>query len=232
MLLVLAGAEDRASRRLVEEWSGEARLLTCRDLSTRGWRYRPGSSGGTAMIGQRPVRAAEIEAVVTRLPCVSEGELGWIAAEDRSYVAAEMNAFLVAWLSALSCPVLNRPSPIYLMGPYWHPEQWLRAASELGMAVVSARRAVPSAPDDPSDPRRGEATTVTVVGGRTLGDVDPALAAAAVALADAAGVELLRARFAAARDEPAFLDADYWVDLADPAVVQAISAVLAGARAS
>lgn len=232
MLVVLAGRDDRASRRLVEDWGGEARLLTCRDLSTRGWRYRPGSSGGTAMIGDQRVQAEEIEGVVTRLPCVSEGELGWIAAEDRSYVAAEMNAFLVAWLSALKCPVLNRPSPIYLMGPYWHPEQWLRTASELGIGVVPARRAVPPAPEDPFDPRRGEATIVTVVGRRALGDADPAMAGAAVALAEAAGVEMLRARFVPAGKKLALLDADYWVDVADPAVVRAISAVLAGSRAS
>jgi hypothetical protein len=82
MLVVLASRHDGTSRRLVEAWSADARLLTCRDLSTRGWRYSPGRTGGTAVIGETVVEADEIDAVITRMPCVCENDLVGIVPDD------------------------------------------------------------------------------------------------------------------------------------------------------
>jgi hypothetical protein len=52
------------------------------------------------------------------------GEVSVLAVDSshRKYVAAEFNAFLLAWLSAQSCPVLNRPTASCLSGPNWQPE--------------------------------------------------------------------------------------------------------------
>jgi hypothetical protein len=227
VLVVLAQGQDAAARRLAAGWPGAAGVLTCRDLSRRGWRYAPGGAPGTAVIDGRLVPTRSIDGVLVRLPYAHEAELGAIAPEDRSYVASEMTACLSAWLSELACPVLNRPGPVHLMGPDWAPERWLSAAAQLGIRTLASRRSVPvGAPDPVGD----DALTVTVVGGRALGDGDGggeavrSAARAAVALARAAGVAVLRAHFAPGPDGPAFAGADYWVDVDDPAVASALVA--------
>ena len=132
MLVVLAGSHDWTARRLIEHWGANARLLTCRDLSRHGWRYSPGEAAGTAIIDGESVPMDAIDGVLTRLPAVVEDELGRIVPGDRSYVAEEMTAYLAAWLSELPCPVLNRPSPAYLMGPAWTREQWVQIGRASG----------------------------------------------------------------------------------------------------
>jgi hypothetical protein len=72
--------------------------------------------------------------VVVRRPAVAAEELPWIALDDRHYVGAEINAFLVAWLSALPCPVLNRPTATSLCGPAWSQTYWQVAATRAGIA--------------------------------------------------------------------------------------------------
>jgi len=228
MLVILATRHDQACGRLVADWAGHASLLTCEDLSVRGWRYCPGGEMGASVVGASPARARDIEGVLTRLPRVDESELGNIVPGDRGYVAAEMTAFLAAWLSDLRCPVLNRPTAACLMGPHWRRERWVLTAAKLGIPVVTACRSVPAATQDgvPHLPRGS--TTLHVIGQRCVGSVDESLCRWAVALAEAAGVGMLRARFTAAEAGPAFLDADYWVDVADPEVSKAIFSYFAG----
>jgi hypothetical protein len=68
-----------------------------------------------------------------------------------------------------------------------------------------------------------------VVGGRALGAASP-LAAAALALAELAGVELLRAHFASGDEEATFAAADYWVDPLDDGVRAALVKRLTSGR--
>ena len=49
-----------------------------------------------------------------------------------------------------------------------------------------------------------------------------------MALAEAVGVSLLRVRFASGEANSAFIEADYWLDLADPEVSAAILGYFAG----
>ncbi len=101
-----------------------AGLLEREDLCTAGWRYRVGDPGhGTMVVAGRRVSIRRLRAVVTRRPAVAAEELQHIDPSDRDYLAAEVNAFLVAWLSALPRPVLNRPTPTSLDGPAWGPLQ-------------------------------------------------------------------------------------------------------------
>jgi hypothetical protein len=228
MLVVLASRHDQACRRLVAGWAGHASLLTCQDLSARGWRYYSGGEAGASVLGGRLAPVGEIEGVLTRLPHVDESELGNIVPGDRGYVAAEMTAFLAAWLSDLRCPVLNRPTAVCLMGPHWRREKWVLTAARLGIPVVTACRSVPAATHDGEADLPGRSITLHVVGQRCVGHADESLRGWAVALAEAAGVGMLRARFTAAEAGPAFLDADYWVDIADPAVSEAMLGYFAG----
>lgn len=224
LVLVVAGRRDRTARALVERWSGsDAGLLTCEDLSAAGWRHSLGDpTNSTAVIDGRTIAARDIAGVLVRLPRVSERELGRIAREDRPYVAAEMTAFLRAWLASLRCPVLNRPVPTCLSGPGWCHEQWIHAAARLGIPVQPVRRCI-ALSDGVSDAEPiPPGVTVTVVGERCLGTADIALAAQARRLARAARVELLAVRFGAGNDGLRLLGADPWPDVSSLEVADAI----------
>jgi hypothetical protein len=189
-----------------------AMLLTPGDLSVPGWRHYLAASGASvAVIGGRKIALAEVTGVVTCLPSVPELELLHIAPADRAYVAAEMTAFLLSWLSALRCPVVNRPSPTCLSGPYWRPEQWAYVASQVGMRVQPVHRRVAFLAD--AAPATMESITVTVVGEHCLGQADTAMMTGARRLARAANVELLAVRVSGPGPDATFLGADLCLDL-------------------
>jgi hypothetical protein len=185
LIAVVGSRLDEAARDLVAAWSAEgALLLSAEDLCTHGWVFeltspRDGSfvAGGT----RRPTK--ELCGVVVRRPAVAAEELPWIAAEDRQYVAAEINAFLVAWLSALPCPVLNRPSATSLCGPGWSQTYWEIVAAREGIAW--------------SNPRRGGAVReVVFCRGLHHGAASPKQVHLGVKLCALSGAELLGVRFA------------------------------------
>jgi hypothetical protein len=139
-----------------------------------------------------------ITGVLTLRPHVFEVELIGIAKEDRSYVAAEINSFLIAWLSSLDCPVINRPVGNCLSGPSWRPEEWVNLAASIGIPVRKVHRVVSlnlqhqKHTNSDSD---NVGTQVTVVGKRWFGEVDDYRGAKAVHLARAAGADLLLVQF-------------------------------------
>jgi hypothetical protein len=193
MLLIVAQQHDRAAVSLAARWQYRgAAVLTLRDLSEPGWRFEVGSaSPSRAIAGGRAFTSDEVSGVLTRLAAAGCAELNHVAVEDRSYVSSEMTAFLLAWLSSLTCPILNRPAPGCLCGPNWRIEQWMHLAGRLGIPVNGVRRSTsPAAADE----REGGAR-VTVVGGRCAGDVHLSLAAYARRLAEAAQVDLLEVWF-------------------------------------
>ena len=109
--LVFASRVDTAAKNFAAAAGSNVRLMTPADLSQPGWRFRLGdAAGSTAVLGGEPVPASAIAGVLTRLPSVTDHDLTHIAPSDRAYVAAEMTAFLLAWLTALKCPLVNRPT--------------------------------------------------------------------------------------------------------------------------
>jgi hypothetical protein len=223
VLVIIASRHDGVARRLAERWAAhEAALLTCEDLSAAGWCHPVGAAGrSTAVVGGRVVAVEGISGVLTRRPYVVEQELGHIVPADRAYVASEMTAFLLSWLSSLECPVLNRPTPSGLSGPNWWPEQWAYAAARSGLPVRPVRRRAALADDAPAaaDP---PPLTVTIVGERCIGPVDPALAAQARRFARAVGVDLLAVHFSGPEPGAEFLGADLWPDVTAPEIASAI----------
>lgn len=230
MLVIFASRHDPAARALTARWSAhDATLLTSRDLSVAGWRHFLNAGGSsTAVIDGRMVACEEITGVLVRWPCVYERELSTIVPDDRAYVASEMTAFLISWLTRLPCPVLNRPTPTSLLGPNWRPEEWVHAAARAGIPVRPIRRRValsarpePSTPASPSGP---PPCAVTVVGDRWIGPVDPTLAAQARRLADVAGVDLLTAHFDAPDPGALLIGVDLWPDLSTDEAADAVLA--------
>lgn len=182
MIAVLASRLDPEATALVAAWSAAgAALLSAEDLCSPGWVFDPGDpAAGTAVVAGRAVPVEALRAVVTRRPAVVAEELGRIAAPDRTYVAAELNAFLVAWLHALPCRVVNRPTTRSLCGPAWNRVQWHAATASVGLIWTDE-------PPADRDAERG----MTVCGDAVLFAPDAAAAEGARRLARHAGVALL-----------------------------------------
>jgi hypothetical protein len=227
VLVVVASRLDEGAEKLVARCA-DARVLTCEDLSVAGWRHHPGDPTiSTAVIGGEVVPAAGIGGVLIRRARVLEWELDHMVPQDRAYVAAEMTAFLRSWLSDLTCPVLNRPTPNCLSGPGWCREQWVRVAARLGVPFRPVRWRVGSTAEIPGDE---PVVTATVVGGRCLGATDRASAGWALRLARAAGVDLLDVHFGEAGTGLELLGADPWPDVSSPEVADAVLGYLSEGR--
>jgi hypothetical protein len=127
VIVILASGLDREARDLANSWKAyDARILTAEDLHRPGWAFRPddGAQDGTCVVAGSVVGAKDIELALTCRPSVLPEELTGLHPEERQYVAAEMTAFLVAWLTSLTCPVFNRPTATSLCGPAWSVEHW------------------------------------------------------------------------------------------------------------
>jgi hypothetical protein len=164
-----------------------------------GWIYQLGdAASGAAVIGGRIICTSQIQGVITLLPWVGPQDLPGIHPEDREYVAAEMSAFLLAWLSELPCPVLNRPSPSSLSGPGWRHDHWIRVASRLG---------IPTTLPDDSNALGAPALSgrpVTVLDGQPFGTCQPAEGEAAAAIARSVDVRLVTLSFVGTKQVPVF----------------------------
>jgi hypothetical protein len=73
VILVIAGCYDVRAQALVTRWaSQDAHLVTCNDLSERGWRAFLGASHASrANIGGQEVALEEINGILTRIPCIA-----------------------------------------------------------------------------------------------------------------------------------------------------------------
>src|SRR5262249_35259324 len=113
MIIIFASQRDHAARELADAWSQhtEVALMRPSDLSTAGWRiFSEDEQASVAICDGKPIPQDRITGVLTLTPCVFQNDLLQIAPDDRPYVAAEMQAFLIYWLSRLRCRVMNRPS--------------------------------------------------------------------------------------------------------------------------
>ena len=190
MLLVLASKWDEQAAEFVRSCE-DTRLLTPDDLSVAGWKFRSScpEEGVTVAAGEC-IPTKEITGVYTKLPCVMPHELLQIAPNERDYVAAEMHAFLVAWLSTLRCPVVNRPTPGYLAGPAWGPERWMWEGARHGIPAAGLDR---DSDFDSALPPAG--SVITVMGKAILGTDEPQLRAYATLMAQIAKVTALTVHF-------------------------------------
>lgn len=198
----------------------------------------------TAIAGGRSVPTDEITGVLTRWPRFLEQELTGINQADRAFVAAEMTAFMTAWLAQLPCPVLNRPTSLSLCGPPWRREEWVHRACALRIPVVPARRTAAFTSPRGASPTEAPQppTNVTVVAkfhsrpplwGHSLhsprsvdslesyhsfGDADPQLHRHARNLAAATGLGLLQVSFDGSGSEGRFTGASLWPPVHEPPI--------------
>lgn len=221
MLIILAKRDDQTAVWLANRWRPHgAVLVTAADLSSSGWSLHLRSPGrSTLCVGGCSISNNEVEGVLTCISCVPVEDLHHIVPSDRYYIASEMTAFLLSWLSSLAVPVLNRPTPGSLAGPGWRAEEWMHFAAKQGIAVQPMLR---KAPNGVKPPERKSACEVTVVGGRCVGDTAPMLVRKAEMLAKAADTDLLSLKFTGAEMDSALLSVSPWSDLASPGVADAV----------
>ena len=213
MLLIVASPRDEVARQLAVRWKPhDACLLTPLDLSTAGWRYDLPAFTLQGSVMGRTFADSDVRGVLSRLPRVFAEDLGHIVEADRSYVATEMTAFLIAWLSRLPCPVVNAPTPGCLAGPEWRRERWIHLAARLGMKVRPLD--IGTSIDDKILDHQA-LTAHTIIGNRTFGDVHQLLARHVRRMARVAGVDMLTAYFDGSTEDAAFVDANPWPDLAN-----------------
>jgi hypothetical protein len=229
--LILAHAGDAAAHRLAARWGDGAMLLTPGQLHTRSWALRLDAGGAARGTVRYPGDGGrlQIEAVVCRLGGISTAELGRVRPEDREYAAAELTAFLLAWLTACPCPVLNPPGTGSLNGPGWQTEHWLRAAAQAGLPVCKTHRLVTpgTATATPPPVPRPPAAEVIVVAGQCLGPVSAANQQKLRNLSDVAGTPLLRVALDSAGPDAAVTEVSAWPDLGAPDVAAALERALA-----
>lgn len=222
-IVILASAADAVAVQLPARLGrSDVAVVTPSDLSQPGWLYRPGRRESAIVVEGQVLRSHDIAAVVTRLPWISEVELPHIVASDRAYVAAEMGAFLLAWLSEIDCPVANRPRPNCLCGPFWRHERWVLEAARIGLDVEPVLRRANADGGEYVSRTFARRTSVTVVGDRYVGDADGELGAHALRLARATGVETLTAHFADSGAGMRFFTANPWPPLEDDAAATAL----------
>jgi hypothetical protein len=186
VIVVVGSRHDPVVTELVERWPGAA-LCSAEDLTRPGWVWPSSATGGPPMwvVDGAPVADADVSGVFVRRATVYAEELTGTHAEDRTYLAAEIHAFLVYVLHRTGATVVN---PVDDGGAFGEaalrPERWMAVAASLGVAVApfrvrSARR-----------PRPAEATElVEVVGGTALGPAPPELGAAAIAVCEGVGLQ-------------------------------------------
>lgn len=195
--------------------------ITPGDLSRPGWRWdshRPAAARLVTSTG--PVSMEDVTGVLSCLTAVTPVDLPHVAPPERSYVAAEMTAFLGAWLHALPCPVLDPPTINCLAGVGLQRAEWLAAAHRVGIPTAARLPASLSTP-----------TTRVGVAGERLVTQDAAAADSARRLADELGVVLLAPVFATGEGEPVLLDVAPWWRAPEVGVAAAVEILLAmGAR--
>ena len=240
MILVVASRVDEVAEKLVSVLPGDAAMLTSVELSQSGWAVRRGDVLASSFVARgQTFESARVSGVVGLLPCIFEQELVDIVPEDRAYVAQEMTAFLIYWLSSLDCPRLNPPTAGCLSGPLWGPERWVVEAARAGLDVQPVHRctrgagrarpprrqsevasAGPAASGTTDSPN--EFVTVTVVGDACLGHDDAALRRQSRALASATRIPLLDVRWVESDTGFMFCGAEPFPDLSQPGMAAAV----------
>jgi hypothetical protein len=222
VILIVASELDSVVIKTAAKWPGfPAVVLTPRDLCTKGWcietqDFENGNLVANGVV--TPVR--RINGVVTLLQCVTDYELFKIEEVDRKYAASEINAFLVYFLSRLTCRVLNRPSAYCLSGPSWHPTQWMWACRRAGIPTETALASsapLVAKPESEPDFRR----SISIVGDSCLGGDSP-YSANVAQLANFARVEFLTARFTTDGKDEVLRSISTIPDLQDEAISNAV----------
>ena len=162
------------------------------------WEHRLDSAGASVEVrlaDGRTIGGGRVRGVLNRLVSLPDGHLAAAAPPDREYARQELSAFFLSWLNALPAPVLNRPTPHGLSGPWLRLSEWLALAHEAGLPTPAVRWGSSDGYDESRPERapvRPPLVSVVVVDGGVVGrPVPPAVAAGCRRLAKLSGTDVL-----------------------------------------
>lgn len=149
--------------------------------SARRWEHRVGVEGASITItlaDGRTIRGRDVRGVLNRIDYTPPESLVLIRPRDQAYARQELYSFYLSWLSALPCPVLNRPTAGGLSGQWRHISEWIHLAARAGLPVPEYAEST----RNPSSsltfgvrfaPAKAPLTTAIVVSGSVVGAVVP-----------------------------------------------------------
>ena len=231
MLIVVAHRMDQTAEMVVGAWNRpDTVIMRPSDLAAGDFSYRPGQVLDSVFrAGSRLVAAHDVTGVLVRVPWVLDDDLLTIRPGEREYVAAEMSAVLLSWLTELPARVINQPTPSCLCGPAWSQERWLGEADALGLPVAATCRDVGplgfhSSPSARARPTAGEQLRFTVVGGTALAAPTREWARWGCRLARRACCDLLACDLVRCDGQLILTAVDVWPDVTTPVVAAALLA--------
>jgi hypothetical protein len=195
VILVIAEAGDEGASAFAAELAPVlASVITCSDLAAQASHLsHPEFEDSALSVGGRSLPVSEISGVVNTLPTVAPGSLLVYEPGEREYQASELHAWLTYALSALSCPVVNRPTALSLNGPVLNPLGWFHLAHAAGIPVA----AVEVTPDRANAGKNSwpDVVEAVCVGGEIAVGSHAVAEAHTLELARHAQVAYLRARY-------------------------------------
>lgn len=246
MLLVLCDIDDLGALSVARHarlQGIDCQVLTAQELSFAVRRSHRLDAEGIrteiTLADGRTIRDADLSAVLNRLPAAPAGAWRHASAAEREYATAELHAFTLSWLSALVCPVRNRPAPESLGGAVLHPVVALAAAGASGLSCPRVHLRATTQADPASSILTAAAAAagtgaravhVVAIDGEVVAPEVPAAVRAGVrrfAEAVGAGQALLGVDFVVAGDQWWFAGSSPFADLAlSPAVADRLLEVL------
>lgn len=169
----------------------EVELVTSAALAAPArWEHRIEDGRATTRVDLadgRRIDSRELTGVLNRLVTAPRPPAAAVPG-DRAYAQQELWALWISWLAGLPEPMLGRPGPQGLCGPWLHDSQWTLLAARAGLRTAAWRGEGAAA--------TAAAATLLVVAGAVLGRPAPAeVVAGAQALARAAGCSVLGVSF-------------------------------------
>ena len=234
MILIVASAADRAAAEFAETLSVSAAVsvVTCQSLALESTAvHYPAILSSTLTIDGQSIAVAEIDWVLNCLPAVFPDELFFYPPEEREYQSAEFHALLTFFLSALPCPVINRPNSVSLTGSFSSPIGWFHLAHRLCIPVADLHLTSDERTNPFASMYAGELVHVTYLRGNLLTPPCSPADEYTRALAQATGADFLRAAFRPAHNVFELTAVNTVPTLRDPATRQALLEAAIGVTA-
>ncbi len=169
MIVILCHPDDAGAlwlwERLQHLGVGGVELVTVEQLVfSRRIAYRlsgAGDSGSIELADGRVLRPETITGLVNRVQYLPTQHFASADAADREYAAAELSAFLLAWINGVAGRAINPPLPLALGGGTFQVPTVLHHAAAAGLPTRTWR--VSASEDGP--PEGGPYATLTPEGG-------------------------------------------------------------------
>jgi len=197
MILVLASAANNEAAAFARKrTNAAASVITCYDIAVNKSSFRyPDVASSKITVQGKILMVKEIEGVINLLPAIFPDELFFYPPEEREYQAAEFHALLTFFLSALECPVINRPTSLSLTGPFINPLSWFHAADAAGIPLSGVQFSSNDPPDASLFLGQNTLTEVAYLGGKIVTPSNAIADVYTLRLADMTQVEYLKVFF-------------------------------------